>query len=161
LEKDFEHIEWGYAVTSHVAQSKTVDFEFLAQSDLISSGASNANQFYVSISRGRKGVKVVTDSIDLLRENIARVSERKMATEIVSERAAEKLAVITKPPVVKPVQRKAPEQRRKPTPPTRAPEMTAAIVSKAKAAPVRQKAAAPPKRQKQVEQEEMQMEQQL
>ena len=72
LEKDFEHIEWGYAVTSHVAQSKTVDFEFLAQSDLISSGASNANQFYVSISRGRKGVKVYTDSIEVLRENVAR-----------------------------------------------------------------------------------------
>jgi len=99
LEKDFEHIEWGYAVTSHMAQSKTVDFEFLAQSDLISSGASNANQFYVSISRGRKGVKVYTDSIDILRENVSRTADRKMATEMMSEQT--KLSVVMESPVVK------------------------------------------------------------
>ena len=166
LEKDFEHIEWGYAVTSHVAQSKTVDFEFLAQSDLISSGASNANQFYVSISRGRKGVKVYTDSIEVLRENVARNAERKMATEVVAECATDKLAVITEPPAVKPIQAKAPERHRTPTPQKRATVKAAQAPAKTperkrESAPVRQKAAVPAKRQKQVEQEEIQMEQQL
>jgi conjugative relaxase-like TrwC/TraI family protein len=88
LRKDCAHLDYGYVTTSHVAQSKTVDWIFVAQSAALSSAATDANQFYVSVSRGREGVKIYTDSLELLRENVARVRERKMAMEILQEEKA-------------------------------------------------------------------------
>ncbi|HYG33839.1 MAG TPA: MobF family relaxase [Clostridia bacterium] len=89
LGKDCPHLDYGYVTTSHVAQSKTVDRVFVVQSAALSAGATNVNQFYVSVSRGRKGVKIYTDNLELLRENVARVRERKMALEIVVPPTAE------------------------------------------------------------------------
>jgi hypothetical protein len=54
LEKDFAHVDYGYANTSHSAQSKSVDRILVAQSGLISSGATDANQFYTAVARGRE-----------------------------------------------------------------------------------------------------------
>jgi ATP-dependent exoDNAse (exonuclease V) alpha subunit len=85
LEKDFGHLAYGYATTSHASQGKTVDWVLLAQSGLLSSSASDARQFYVSVSRGRHGVKIYTDDIEALRENVARVRERPMAMEITAK----------------------------------------------------------------------------
>jgi hypothetical protein len=90
LEKEFAHLDYGYVTTSHVAQSKTVDWVFVVQSAAQSAVATDANQFYVSVSRGRKGVKIYTDSLELLRENVARVRERKMAMEMMQEQAGGK-----------------------------------------------------------------------
>jgi hypothetical protein len=63
----------------------------VAQSGLLSSNASDANQFYVSVSRGRKGVKIYTDDIEALRENVAHTRERPMAMEIMQPNVSERL----------------------------------------------------------------------
>ena len=82
LEKGFQHLDYGYATTSYTAQGKTVDAVLVCQSGLISAGATDAKQFYVSVSRGRKEVRIYTDDIEALRENVARERDREMAMEI-------------------------------------------------------------------------------
>lgn len=82
LDRHFEHADYGYAVTSHAAQGMTTDVVLVAQSGLISAGASDAKQFYVSVSRGRKEVRIYTDDVEALRENVAREREREMAMEM-------------------------------------------------------------------------------
>jgi conjugative relaxase-like TrwC/TraI family protein len=71
----------GYAVTSHSSQSKTVDDVFLVASSR-SFGAVSREQFYVSISRGRKHVHVFTDDAELLARRVADSRERKAAIEL-------------------------------------------------------------------------------
>jgi hypothetical protein len=83
LDRNFKHLDHGYASTSHAAQGKTVDWVFVAESAQLSAGASDAQQFYVSTTRGRKGMKLYTEDLELLIENVSRVRERPMATEIV------------------------------------------------------------------------------
>ncbi|MGD0816185.1 MAG: MobF family relaxase [Verrucomicrobiota bacterium] len=94
IDRDFKHLDYGYTLTSHAAQGKTVDWVFVAQSAQLSSCASDLKQFYVSTSRGRKGVKLYVDDLELLEENVSRRRERPMATEMLrgdmeSEEAAE------------------------------------------------------------------------
>ena len=90
LGPDFKHLQYGYTLTSHAAQGKTVDRVFLAQSPELSAGASDLIQFLVSISRGSKGLKVYTTDIELLRENVCEVRERLMATELLHGESEEK-----------------------------------------------------------------------
>ena len=90
LSRDFKHLEYGYTLTSHAAQGKTVDRVFLAQSPELSSGASDLTQFLVSISRGSKEPKVYTTDLELLRENVSQVRERLMATELLYGQSEEK-----------------------------------------------------------------------
>jgi hypothetical protein len=90
LGKDFAHLAWGYASTSHAAQGKTVDCVLVCQSGLISSGATDAKQFYVSVSRGRKEVRIYTDDVAELRDNVTRERERQMATELIQHLGQEK-----------------------------------------------------------------------
>ena len=71
----------GYAVTSHSSQSKTVDDVFLVASSR-SFGAVNREQFYVSVSRGRKRVQVFTDDTELLARRVTDSRERKAAVEL-------------------------------------------------------------------------------
>jgi hypothetical protein len=85
LDRNFKHLDYGYAVTSHAAQGKTVDWVLVAQSPEFSSYASDMNQFHVATSRGREGLKVYTTSIELLKENVSRVRERPMAMEIIRQ----------------------------------------------------------------------------
>ncbi len=82
LSRNFKNMEYGYTLTSHAAQGKTVDRLFLAQSPELSSGASDLTQFLVSISRGSKGPKVYTTDVELLRDNVSEVRKRMMATEL-------------------------------------------------------------------------------
>ena len=82
LDRDFPHLEYGYTITSHAAQSKTVDRVIVAQTAKLSYHASDLNQIYVSISRGREGLKFYTDSMVVLQEIVSEVHERPMAMEI-------------------------------------------------------------------------------
>jgi len=82
LDRKFQHLDYGYAVTSHAAQGRTVDRVLLAQSAVLSYGASDARQFLVSISRGRKGMAFYPDDIEVLKEIVSTEHERPMATEI-------------------------------------------------------------------------------
>jgi len=67
----------GYAVTSYGSQGKTTDTVIVA--DAGNRAATNQQQWYVSISRGRKRVVVLTPDKTALRENIQRSGERELA----------------------------------------------------------------------------------
>jgi hypothetical protein len=70
----------GYAVTSYASQGKTVDTVLMA--DSACRAATNGNQWYVAISRGRKRVTVFTESKAELRANIARSGDRDLAMDL-------------------------------------------------------------------------------
>jgi hypothetical protein len=79
--RDYGNLAHGYCQTSYVAQSKTVDRVFVAQS-AASLGASFAEQFYVSVSRARDSVAVYTDDKARLAEAIQSSGARMTAHEL-------------------------------------------------------------------------------
>ena len=81
--KDFGHLTYGYVVTSHASQGKTVDHVFISQGSE-SFIASSREQFYVSVSRARKSAMVYTDDKAALRDAVNRSDERFSATELVT-----------------------------------------------------------------------------
>ena len=70
----------GYAVTSYGSQGKTVDHVLLA--DSASRAATNAQQWYVSISRGRKSVCIFTPNKAELRAHITKTGDRALALDL-------------------------------------------------------------------------------
>lgn len=70
----------GYAVTSYGSQGKTVDTVLF--SDAASFAATNAEQWYVTISRGRKRVQVFTPDKEALRTAVHRTAARELALEL-------------------------------------------------------------------------------
>lgn len=70
----------GYAVTSYGSQGKTVDHVLFADSAI--RAATNAQQWYVSISRGRKSVRIFTPDKTELRTNVARSGDRPLAMDL-------------------------------------------------------------------------------
>jgi conjugative relaxase-like TrwC/TraI family protein len=80
IDKDFGHFTHGYCSTSHSSQGKTVDVVFIAQS-ANSFGATSAEQFYVSVSRGRIECVIYTDDVEGLRRHLEQ-SQRPMAIEM-------------------------------------------------------------------------------
>ena len=70
----------GYAVTSYGSQGKTVDHVLFADSAI--RAATNAQQWYVSISRGRKSVRIFTHDKTQLRTNLARSRDRPLAMDL-------------------------------------------------------------------------------
>ncbi len=80
--KNFRHLSHGYVSTSHASQGKTVDKVLVAMGSE-SRGAINAEQFYVSVSRGREATKIYTDMAAAeLRDVIQKTDSRKSATEL-------------------------------------------------------------------------------
>ena len=73
LPADFKHFAYGYAITAHRSQGKSVD------SVIISGDGMRKELFYVAASRGRKSVQVITSDRDLLRESVARSTARRSA----------------------------------------------------------------------------------
>ena len=69
----------GYAVTSYASQGKTADTVIVA--DAGNRAATSREQWYVSISRGRKRLVVLTPDKSALRQNIQRTSSRELALE--------------------------------------------------------------------------------
>ena len=65
----------GYVTTSHASQGKTVKHVLIAQSTDYG-GAASAEQFYVSVSRGKKSVEIFTDNKAELRDQIQRSHQR-------------------------------------------------------------------------------------
>jgi ATP-dependent exoDNAse (exonuclease V) alpha subunit len=70
----------GYAVTSYGSQGKTVDHVLFADSAV--RAASNAQQWYVTISRGRKSIRIFTPDKQELQRAIARSGERELALDL-------------------------------------------------------------------------------
>lgn len=80
LEINYRQFVRGYAVTSYAAQGKTADVVMFSDSAI--KAATNQKQWYVSISRGRKGIEVFTTDKNALRENVIRSGDRKLALEL-------------------------------------------------------------------------------
>ena len=81
--RDFGHIDYGYVLTSHASQGRTVDRVFVGQS-ADSLAASSREQFYVSASRAREQVTIYTDDKESLLSAVNRSDERLTASELVS-----------------------------------------------------------------------------
>ena len=71
--REFSH---GYAVTAHRSQGKTVDRV------IISGDTMKQELFYVSASRGREGISIITSDIDRLRESLGISMARPSAIEL-------------------------------------------------------------------------------
>lgn len=92
VKKDFGHLTYGYVSTSHASQGKTVDRVLIAMGSE-SRGAISAEQFYVSVSRGRESAKVYTDMPpEELKQAIQRTDQRRSATELMQPKPKKKRA---------------------------------------------------------------------
>jgi ATP-dependent exoDNAse (exonuclease V) alpha subunit len=81
LDKRFRQFVRGYAVTSYASQGKSVDYVLFSDSAV--KAATNNQQWYVTISRGKKGIHIFTADKEQLHENITRGGERPLAVDIV------------------------------------------------------------------------------
>ena len=82
ISKEYGHFALGYVMTSHSSQGKTVDKVIISQGNE-SMRASSMEQFYVSVSRGRKSVAIYTDDKQDLLQAVSQSNERKSARELV------------------------------------------------------------------------------
>jgi ATP-dependent exoDNAse (exonuclease V) alpha subunit len=90
LDKSYRQFVRGYAVTSYAAQGKTVDYVLFSDSAV--QAATNEQQWYVTISRGRKGVQIFTADKIQLRQNVTRSGGRELALDIAKESVVHALA---------------------------------------------------------------------
>jgi hypothetical protein len=79
LDDNFREFLPGYAITSYGAQGMSVDYVLFSDSTV--EAATNAQQWYVTISRGRRGIRIFTPDKEQLRENVARSGHRPLAME--------------------------------------------------------------------------------
>jgi conjugative relaxase-like TrwC/TraI family protein len=79
---DHGNIAHAHCVTSHVSQGKTVDEVFIAQ-PAATFPATNAKQFYVSVSRAREKVHIYTDDREELLLRASQTGDRAGALELV------------------------------------------------------------------------------
>lgn len=84
----FGHLTHAYVSTSPPAQGRTVDSVMVIQS-LGNGPAANANQFYVSISRGRKSVSIYTEDRKTLVDAVSRDASRRSAIELISPQSGQ------------------------------------------------------------------------
>jgi len=80
LPASYRQFQRGYAVTSYGSQGKTVDHVLFADAGVCA--ATNAQQWYVTISRGRKSVQIFTSDREQLRRSIARSGDRELALDL-------------------------------------------------------------------------------
>jgi conjugative relaxase-like TrwC/TraI family protein len=86
LHKEFNHLNYAYVSTSYASQSKTVDHIIIAQSSISFGKASSKEQFYVSLSRGRKSVNIYTDDVRRLKKELTKTNDHMSATELSSKK---------------------------------------------------------------------------
>ena len=80
LDAGYREFVPGYAVTSYGSQGKTVDYVLFSDSTI--KAATNDQQWYVTISRGRRGIRIFTPDKEQLRENVMRSGQRRLALEL-------------------------------------------------------------------------------
>ncbi len=80
LPSDYRQFQRGYAVTSYGSQGKTVDHVLFSDSG--ARAASNMQQWYVTISRGRKSIQIYTGDKEQLRRVVSRSGERQLALDL-------------------------------------------------------------------------------
>jgi conjugative relaxase-like TrwC/TraI family protein len=84
LDNDFGHINHAYCSTSHSSQGKTVDKVLISQPSATFT-ATDAKQFYVSVSRGKESATIYTDDRVTLLEHASEIGDRKSALELVQQ----------------------------------------------------------------------------
>jgi ATP-dependent exoDNAse (exonuclease V) alpha subunit len=84
LGENFRQFVHGYAVTSYASQGKSVDYVLFSDSTV--KAATNNQQWYVTISRGKKGIHIFTGDKEQLRENIMRSGDRPLALDAVANK---------------------------------------------------------------------------
>ena len=80
------HVDQGISVTSHASQGKTVDNVIVSAPVAAFAQVSQA-QLYVSMSRARRSMHLLTDCKEALREAVCRPSERISPLELSAEHA--------------------------------------------------------------------------
>ncbi|QMW07106.1 MobF family relaxase [Spirosoma foliorum] len=85
LSKEYGHLAHAYCVTSHASQGKTVDEVFISQ-PAATFPATDAKQFYVSVSRGRDRARIYTDDKEQLLDHASRLGDRQSASELVKRK---------------------------------------------------------------------------
>ena len=88
LGREFREFLPGYAVTSYGSQGKTVDYVLFSDSG--SKAATNTQQWYVSISRGRRGLRIFTPDKEALRGNIGQSGDRPLAVNLALQESRKK-----------------------------------------------------------------------
>jgi conjugative relaxase-like TrwC/TraI family protein len=91
LGRDYRQFVRGFAITSYASQGKTVDHVLFSDSAV--KAATNSQQWYVTISRGRKGVTIFTSDKPQLRENISRSGNRTLAMDLAEQRYLRRLGI--------------------------------------------------------------------
>lgn len=91
LAKNYRQFVRGFAITSYASQGKTVDHVLFSDSAV--KAATNQQQWYVSISRGRKGITIFTSDKVQLRENILRSGDRPLALDLSKQRYFQRLGI--------------------------------------------------------------------
>jgi conjugative relaxase-like TrwC/TraI family protein len=86
IPRDHGRLAHGYVSTSHAAQGRTVDWVLIAQG-VNSLPAASAEQVYVSVSRGRYGVRLYTDDRSTLLQALSQSATRRTATELLGAEA--------------------------------------------------------------------------
>jgi len=84
IPKDYGGLTYGYVVTSHASQGKTVDIPIVALGSE-SFAAANREQLYVSLSRGREAVRLYTDDKAAMLDAVKGSSARLSAMELMGE----------------------------------------------------------------------------
>ncbi|GAB3040062.1 MobF family relaxase [Spirosoma pulveris] len=85
LDQQFGHIAHNYCITSHASQGKTVDEVFISQ-PASTFAATDAKQFYVSVSRGRDRVRIYTEDKEQLLAQASELGDRQSALELVGRK---------------------------------------------------------------------------
>jgi ATP-dependent exoDNAse (exonuclease V) alpha subunit len=80
LPASYRQFVHGYAVTSYGSQGKTMDHILFADSSV--KPATSDQQWYVTISRGRKSIRIFTSDKEQLRENAQHSGDRSLALEL-------------------------------------------------------------------------------
>lgn len=83
---DFGHLAHAHCLTSHASQGQTVDDVFIAQTSA-TFPATNAKQFYVSVSRARENIAIYTDDKDMLLHYAQDAGDRHGATELFTKQS--------------------------------------------------------------------------
>ncbi|MCP9749994.1 conjugative relaxase [Ferruginibacter sp. HRS2-29] len=82
INKEFGYLAHAHVITSHAAQGKTVDHVLISQ-PASTFAATDAKQFYVSVSRGKHSAKIYTDDKESLLRYASNFGDRQSATELV------------------------------------------------------------------------------
>jgi ATP-dependent exoDNAse (exonuclease V) alpha subunit len=85
LDKHFGHLAHAHCITSHASQGKTVDEVFISQ-PAATFPATDAKQFYVSVSRARERARIYTDDREQLLEHASELGERQSAIELINRK---------------------------------------------------------------------------